>query len=62
MFVYYQEMKSADLMGSLLKIKTKNVIVTRSGKKLELEARDLVPGDVYELSLGMALPVDVRII
>eukprot|EP01083_Nonionella_stella_P006622 19209_1 len=60
-FGYYQESKSADLMGSLSKMKPKNVIVTRSGKKLELEPRELVPGDICELTLGMALPSDLRI-
>ncbi len=40
----------------------KDMIVTRSGKKLELEPRDLILGDVCELTLGMALPADLRII
>ncbi len=38
------------------------MIVTRSGKKLKLEPHDLVPGDVCELTLGMSLPADLRII
>ena len=49
-------------MGSLSKMKPKNVIVTRDGKKLEIEPRDLVPGDLCELTLGMALPADLRIV
>ena len=61
-FGYYQESKSADLMGSLSKMKPKNVIVTRDGKKIELEPRDLVPGDICDLKTGMALPADLRII
>jgi len=61
-FGYYQESKSADLMGSLSKMKPKNVIVIRDGKKFELEPRDLVPGDIVELTLGMALPSDIRVV
>eukprot|EP01083_Nonionella_stella_P173986 601901_1 len=48
-FGYYQESKSADLMGSLSKMKPKNVIVTRDNKKLELEPLYLVPGDICDL-------------
>jgi len=61
-FGYYQESKSADLMGSLSKMKPKNVIVIRGSKKLELEPVQLVPGDICELTLGMALPADLRIV
>ena len=61
-FGYYQESASADLMGSLSKMRPKNVIVTRDGKKLEVEPKDLVPGDIADLTLGMALPADIRII
>jgi len=61
-FGYYQESKSADLMGSLSKMKPKNVIVVRDGKKLELEPVNLVPGDICELNNGMALPADLRIV
>jgi magnesium-transporting ATPase (P-type) len=60
-FGYYQESKSADLASSLSAMKPKNVIVTREGKKSEIEPRDLVPGDIVELSLGMALPSDCRV-
>jgi len=61
-FGYYQESKSADLMGSLSKMKPKNVIVTRGGNKVEIEPKFLVPGDICELTLGMALPADLRIV
>eukprot|EP00485_Elphidium_margaritaceum_P011517 CAMPEP_0202684584 /NCGR_PEP_ID=MMETSP1385-20130828/90_1 /ASSEMBLY_ACC=CAM_ASM_000861 /TAXON_ID=933848 /ORGANISM="Elphidium margaritaceum" /LENGTH=386 /DNA_ID=CAMNT_0049338763 /DNA_START=160 /DNA_END=1317 /DNA_ORIENTATION=- len=61
-FGYYQESKSADLMGSLSKMKPKNVIVSRSGKNMELEPINLVPGDIVELTTGMALPADIRVV
>eukprot|EP01084_Bolivina_argentea_P017128 31999_1 len=61
-FGYYQESKSADLMGSLSKMKPKNVIVTRDNKKLELEPLYLVAGDICDLTLGIAVSADVSII
>eukprot|EP01083_Nonionella_stella_P094582 265413_1 len=60
-YLYYVR-ASTDLMGSLSRMKPRNLIVTRSGRKMEIEPRDLVPGDVCHLTLGMALPADVRII
>eukprot|EP01083_Nonionella_stella_P025740 70891_1 len=50
------------LVDSLNRMKPMNVIVTRNGKRIEIEPRDLVPGDVIDLSLGMTLPADVRLI
>ena len=61
-FEYFQESKSADLMGSLSKMKPPNVVAIRDGKKVTLDPLYLVPGDIVELTLGMALPSDVRII
>ena len=52
LFEYYQESKSADLMGSLSAMKPENVVVTRDGAKLSLDPIDLVPGDMVELNLG----------
>jgi len=57
-----QESKSADLMGSLSKKNPKNVIVLRGGVKKELDLVDLVPGDICELRLGMALTADIRVV
>ena len=48
-------------MGSLSKMRPKNVIATRGGKKLEIVPKDLVLGDICDLTLDMPLP-DLRII
>jgi len=61
-FGYYQESKSADLMGALSQMKPKDVTVTRGGREDKLEPRLLVPGDVVNLTNGMALPADLRVI
>jgi len=61
-FGYYQESASADLMAGLANMAPQNVIVIRDGKKIELEPRLLVIGDICELNLGMAVPADIRLI
>ena len=61
-FAYFQESKSADLMGSLSKMKPPNVIIIRDGKKVAFDPTYLVPGDIIELTLGMSIPSDCRII
>lgn len=61
-FGYYQESKSADLMGSLSKMKPKDVTCIRGGSNVPMDPRELVPGDVVMLTTGMALPADLRVI
>lgn len=36
--------------------------VVRDGKEVEIEARDLVPGDIVLLEEGATIPADARII
>ena len=45
---YYQDSKSVDLMGALSKMKPKDVVVERNGKRETLEPAKLVPGDFCE--------------
>ena len=61
-FGYYQESKSANLMEGLSKMMPPNVNVTRDGEKLSLSPIELVPGDLVELTLGMQIPADIRIV
>jgi len=61
-FGYYQESKSADLMGSLSEMKPQDVVVIRGGQPVQIDPALMVPGDVVNLTTGMALPADLRII
>jgi len=61
-FGYYQESKSADLMGSLSRMKPKDVTCTRDGIANSLDPVNLVPGDIVNLTTGMALPADLRVV
>ena len=59
---YFQDSKNVDLMGSLSKMKPKDLVVARDGKRETLEPAKLVPGIICELTTGMALPADLRVI
>ncbi len=55
----YSASKTAKKLQEMVKI---TVFVKRDGKKLELPLRDVVPGDIIELSAGKMVPADARII
>ena len=43
-------------------MKPQDVVCIRGGQPTQLDPRELVPGDVVNLTAGMALPADLRII
>lgn len=55
----YNAEKSAKALKSILKIKA---LVKRDGVRQEVDAEDLVPGDVVFLESGMKVPADIRLI
>jgi len=61
-FGYYQESKSSDIMASFSKLKPKDTAVYRDGKMNEIDARDLVPGDLLKVRAGDKIPADIRIV
>ena len=63
LFIFYQEGKSSNLMSALSAMKPANIMVIRNnGERKEIEPRDLVPGDLVILNMGMLIPADLRII
>jgi calcium-translocating P-type ATPase len=54
----YSAAKNASALRSFMKIKTQ---VKRSGKWVEMDAEELVPGDIVRLESGMKVPADVRL-
>lgn len=58
----FQEVKSQKALESLKKIVKQKAVVIRNNKKIEIDARDLVVGDLVYLEAGMFVPADVRII
>ena len=59
---YIQESKAAALMSQFKNFIPPRAMVFRSGVKLEVNAAELVPGDIVEVSIGDNVPADVVLI
>lgn len=59
---FYQEYKSAEILGSFLSMVPPMCIAIRDGKLTEMHAGNLVVGDILALKSGDKIPADVRII
>ncbi len=57
---YVQESKAEQALAALKKMSSSRVRVLRSGQVLEVNAPDLVPGDVVLVEAGNKLPADGR--
>ena len=58
-FQEWNAAKNAESLKYLIKVKT---IVRRNNKEIELDAEELVPGDIIILASGAKIPADARII
>ncbi len=58
----FQEYKAEKAMGALKQMSSPVVRVRRAGKTSEIDARDLVPGDIIYLEAGSKVPADARLI
>ncbi|UCH88898.1 MAG: HAD-IC family P-type ATPase [Thermoplasmata archaeon] len=59
---YMQEEKAEEAIEKLKKMTAPKTMVIRGGKKRELKASELVPGDVIYMESGMIVPADGRVI
>ncbi|MCM4161253.1 cation-transporting P-type ATPase [Antarcticibacterium flavum] len=59
---YVQEGKAEEALAGIRNMLSLHAIVVRDGKQKEIEAVDLVPGDVVLLKSGDKVPADVRIV
>ncbi len=57
-----QEYRAEQAMAALKKMAAPLVRVRRSGQMLDIQARDLVPGDVVLLEAGSVVPADARLV
>lgn len=57
-----QEMKAMAAVDALSKMQTPRARVTRDGTLLEIDAAELVPGDIVSLEAGDLVPADGRIL
>ena len=59
---FVQEYRAEKAMQALKKMAAPIVRVRRDGQVLEIEAHELVPGDIILLEAGSAVPADARLI
>lgn len=59
---YFQEAKASKALRELKRVLSVKAIVLREGKKAEISADELVPGDIIFLRPGDKVPVDARLI
>ena len=58
----YQERRAERSMAALRRLSTLHVRVLRDGREQDIEARELVPGDVLLLAAGDAIGADARLV
>uniref|UniRef100_A0A4W4G328 P-type ATPase A domain-containing protein n=1 Tax=Electrophorus electricus TaxID=8005 RepID=A0A4W4G328_ELEEL len=61
-FSYYQESKSSRIMDSFKNMVPQQAMVIRDGEKRQINAEDVVAGDLVEIKGGDRIPADVRFI
>jgi len=59
---FFQEYRAEQAIAALRKMAVPIVRVVRDGRTVEVEASQLVPGDVVQLDAGSIVPADVRLI
>uniref|UniRef100_A0A8D2HM97 Sodium/potassium-transporting ATPase subunit alpha n=1 Tax=Urocitellus parryii TaxID=9999 RepID=A0A8D2HM97_UROPR len=61
-FSYYQEAKSSKIMDSFKNMVPQQALVIREGEKMQINAEEVVVGDLVEVKGGDRVPADLRII
>ena len=59
---FLQEFKAEQAMRALRQLATPKAVVLRDGKRIEIDAKDLVPGDILVLETGNIVPADARLL
>lgn len=59
---FWQEFKASKELSALKKLEIEKARVLRDGKELEIEAKNLVPGDIVFIEQGEKIPADAKIL
>jgi Ca2+-transporting ATPase len=59
---FYQDWKSENILASIKDLVIDKCYAIRNGKKIEIPAQELVPGDIVSLNEGDGVPADIRLI
>lgn len=62
LFSFWQERAAKRATDALNNMLPTYVLVIRDGKKMQVDSKDLVPGDVFLLQAGNSIPADSRLI
>lgn len=62
MVAIYQDGDAESALEALKDMQATTCVCLRDGKISELDAKDLVPGDIVKVKMGDAVPADLRII
>lgn len=58
----YQDQNAENALEALMEMQAQTAHVLRDGKEEEIEATDLVPGDLVKVVAGNCIPADLRIV
>ncbi|KAF3857441.1 hypothetical protein F7725_009300, partial [Dissostichus mawsoni] len=61
-FSYYQEAKSSKIMDSFKNLVPQQALVLRDGEKKNINAEEVVVGDLVEVKGGDRIPADLRVV
>src|SRR3989338_2072148 len=59
---FIQEYKAERAIEALKRLTSLKAVVLRDGKKVEIDSKDIVPGDILILETGNKIPADARLI
>ncbi|CAF2106995.1 unnamed protein product [Rotaria magnacalcarata] len=62
LFNFYQEVKSLKIVASFSHMQPTITIVKRNGLEMQINAEELVPGDIVRMRMGEKVPADCRLI
>lgn len=62
LFSFYQEYKSAETMKGFANMLPPTVCVEREGIQSQIDAKELVPGDIVQVGTGDKIPCDIYVI
>jgi Ca2+-transporting ATPase len=62
LFGFFQEMKAENTLQALKHMQPDLATVVRGGEKMQIQAEELVPGDILALGEGDKIPADARLI
>uniref|UniRef100_A0AAX7U8H5 Sodium/potassium-transporting ATPase subunit alpha n=1 Tax=Astatotilapia calliptera TaxID=8154 RepID=A0AAX7U8H5_ASTCA len=60
-FSYFQEAKSSKIMESFKNMVPQQALVIREGEKVQINAEEVVAGDLIEVKGGDRIPADIRV-